>query len=208
MRFWKPKFDYICLDIKIIFMETIRTTYTGQLRTEAIHVQSGNKLITDAPTDNHGKGETFSPTDLLATSLASCIFTIMGIKAEASGFNIDGATAKTWKIMSENPRRVAEVKIEFDFSISSFNSISGFIIWNKSKHLITSFDNFSFGENPFNNIFFRWDDVLYYESLLDFPKTFKDLRFNYSFLKNFEVAKNYFKERGFDLEKRVNLSDN
>ena len=71
-----------------------------------------------------------------------------------------------------------------------------------------SFDNFSFGENPFNNIFFRWDDVLYYESLLDFPKTFKDLRFNYSFLKNFEVAKNYFKERGFDLEKRVNLSDN
>ena len=98
-------------------METIRTTYTGQLRTEAIHVQSGNKLITDAPTDNHGKGETFSPTDLLATSLASCIFTIMGIKAEASGFSIDGATAKTWKIMSENPRRVAEVKIEFDFSM-------------------------------------------------------------------------------------------
>lgn len=98
-------------------METIRTTYTGQLRTEAIHVQSGNKLITDAPTDNKGKGETFSPTDLLATSLASCIFTIMGIKAEESGFSIDGATAKTWKIMSENPRRVAEVKIEFDFTM-------------------------------------------------------------------------------------------
>lgn len=98
-------------------METIRTTYTGQLRTEAVHVQSGNKLITDAPTDNKGKGETFSPTDLLATSLASCIFTIMGIKAEESGFSIDGATAKTWKIMSENPRRVAEVKIEFDFSM-------------------------------------------------------------------------------------------
>jgi uncharacterized OsmC-like protein len=98
-------------------METIKTTYIGQLRTEAVHVQSGNKLITDAPIDNHGKGETFSPTDLLATSLASCIFTIMGIKAEASGFSIDGATAKTWKIMSENPRRVAEVKIEYDFSM-------------------------------------------------------------------------------------------
>jgi len=97
--------------------ETIRTTYTGQLRTEAVHVRSGNKLITDAPVDNHGKGETFSPTDLLATSLASCIFTIMGIKAEAAGFSIDGATAKTWKIMSENPRRVAEVKIEYDFSM-------------------------------------------------------------------------------------------
>ncbi len=97
--------------------ETIRTTYTGQLRTEAVHVRSGNKLITDAPVDNHGKGETFSPTDLLATSLASCIFTIMGIKAEAAGFSIDGATAKTWKIMSENPRRVAEIKIEYDFSM-------------------------------------------------------------------------------------------
>lgn len=97
--------------------ETIRTTYIGQLRTEAIHVRSGNKLITDAPVDNRGKGETFSPTDLLATSLASCIFTIMGIKANDSGFSIDGATAKTWKIMSENPRRVAEVKIEYDFSM-------------------------------------------------------------------------------------------
>lgn len=97
--------------------ETIRTTYTGQLRTEAVHVRSGNKLITDAPVDNHGKGETFSPTDLLATSLASCIFTIMGIKAEAAGFSIDHATAKTWKIMSENPRRVAEVKIEYDFTM-------------------------------------------------------------------------------------------
>jgi len=98
-------------------VETIRTTYTGQLRTEAVHVRSGNKLITDAPVDNHGKGETFSPTDLLATSLASCIFTIMGIKAEASGFSIDGAIARTWKIMSENPRRVAEVKIEYDFTM-------------------------------------------------------------------------------------------
>ncbi|MCG8410824.1 MAG: OsmC family protein [Bacteroidales bacterium] len=97
--------------------ETIQTTYTGQLRTEAIHVQSGNRLITDAPLDNCGKGETFSPTDLLATSLTSCIFTIMGIKAQASGFSIDGAKAKTWKIMSENPRRVAEVKVEFDFSM-------------------------------------------------------------------------------------------
>jgi uncharacterized OsmC-like protein len=97
--------------------ETIQTTYLGELRTEAIHVQSGNKLITDAPVDNHGKGETFSPTDLLATSLASCILTIMGIKAQLNGFVIDGAKANTWKIMSENPRRVAEVKIEFDFSM-------------------------------------------------------------------------------------------
>ncbi len=102
-------------------IETIQTTYTGQLRTEATHVQSGNKLITDAPTDNQGKGETFSPTDLLATSLASCIFTIMGIKAKVAGFSIDGAKARSWKIMSENPRRVAEVKIEFDFTMCDLN---------------------------------------------------------------------------------------
>lgn len=97
-------------------METIRTQYLGNLRTEAEHVQSGNKIITDAPTDNHGKGEYFSPTDLLTASFTSCIFTIMGIKAEAAGFDIKGATAKTWKIMSENPRRVAEIKVEFDFT--------------------------------------------------------------------------------------------
>lgn len=97
-------------------IETIRTKYLGDLRTEAEHVQSGNKVITDAPLDNKGKGEYFSPTDLLATSLASCILTIMGIKAREHDFNIDGATAKSWKIMSENPRRVAEVVIEFDFT--------------------------------------------------------------------------------------------
>ena len=98
-------------------IETIRTIYKGELRTEAEHVQSGNKVITDAPTDNCGKGEFFSPTDLLSASVASCIFTIMGIKAQASGFNIDGASSKTWKIMSENPRRVAEVVIEYDFTM-------------------------------------------------------------------------------------------
>lgn len=96
---------------------TITTEYLGQLRTQAEHVRSGNKLITDAPVDNKGKGEYFSPTDLLATSLTSCIFTIMGIKAEAAGFSIDGATAKTWKIMAANPRRVDEIKVEFDFKM-------------------------------------------------------------------------------------------
>ena len=95
---------------------TIRTTYNGNLRTEAEHVRSGNKIITDAPVDNHGKGEYFSPTDMLATSLTSCIFTIMGIKAEAAGFSIEGAKAQTWKIMAENPRRVAEIRVEYDFS--------------------------------------------------------------------------------------------
>ncbi|HKK60691.1 MAG TPA: OsmC family protein [Salinivirga sp.] len=100
---------------------TIQTSYLGNLRTEAEHVRSGNKIITDAPVDNHGKGEYFSPTDMLSTSLTSCIFTIMGIKAEAAGFSIEGASAKTWKIMAENPRRVAEVRVEFDFTSCNLN---------------------------------------------------------------------------------------
>ncbi len=100
---------------------TIVTSYLGNLRTEAEHVRSGNKIITDAPVDNQGKGEYFSPTDMLATSLTSCIFTIMGIKAEAAGFSIKGAKAETWKIMTENPRKVAEVQVKFDFSACNLN---------------------------------------------------------------------------------------
>ena len=96
-------------------MATIRTTYLGGLRTENIHLQSGTRLITDAPCDNRGKGESFSPTDLLATSLGNCIMTIMGIKAMDHGIDIEGTTIDITKIMAENPRRVAEVIVEFFF---------------------------------------------------------------------------------------------
>lgn len=102
-------------------METAHTIYLGNLRTEATHLRSGNKIITDAPTDNHGKGEYFSPTDLLATSLASCAFTIIGIATQTHGFSIDGATAKTTKIMADNPRRVAEIVIEFTFPPNNYS---------------------------------------------------------------------------------------
>jgi len=102
-------------------METVKTTYLGQLRTEAIHVRSGNKIITDAPIDNQGKGEAFSPTDLLVTSLCSCMFTIIGIAAQTGNFNIDGATAKTTKVMASDPRRVGEAIIEFDFSKGTYS---------------------------------------------------------------------------------------
>ena len=96
-------------------MATIETTYLGDLRTEATHVQSGTKIITDAPLDNQGKGEAFSPTDLLSASLASCMLTIMGIKARASNINIDGTTCSITKIMAADPRRVAEIVINFKF---------------------------------------------------------------------------------------------
>jgi uncharacterized OsmC-like protein len=96
-------------------MTKMRTVYLGGLRTEAEHLQSGNKIITDAPLDNNGKGEAFSPTDLLATSLGSCMLTIMGISSSAYGYNIDGTVIETEKIMGTNPRRVVEVKITFNF---------------------------------------------------------------------------------------------
>ena len=97
-------------------MTTSKVTYQGNLRTQAIHLQSNNQIITDAPTDNHGKGEAFSPTDLLATSLGSCILTIIGIKAEAMDIDISGTTAEVTKIMAAKPRRVSEVHIAITFN--------------------------------------------------------------------------------------------
>ena len=96
-------------------MATSNVTYTANLRTKATHYLSGNTIITDAPPDNKGKGEAFSPTDLLATSLACCMLTIMGISARAHDFNIDGTSAEVTKIMYGEPRRVGEVHIELSF---------------------------------------------------------------------------------------------
>ena len=96
-------------------MITIKTKYLGDLRTENIHIQSGNKVITDAPLDNRGRGEFFSPTDLLATALGSCIMTIMGIKARDNDIDIEGTELEVTKIMASDPRRVAEVIVEFFF---------------------------------------------------------------------------------------------
>jgi uncharacterized OsmC-like protein len=96
-------------------MATIKTLYLGELRTENEHLQSGNKLITDAPTDNRGRGEFFSPTDLLATALGSCILTIMGIKARDNGIDITGTEVNVTKVMAADPRRVAEVVMDFHF---------------------------------------------------------------------------------------------
>ena len=93
-----------------------KVTYKGSLRTEAIHIQSGNTIITDAPIDNHGKGEAFSPTDLVATALASCMLTIMGIVANRNHFKINGTIAEIEKIMDANPRRINEIKINIRFN--------------------------------------------------------------------------------------------
>lgn len=94
---------------------TVKTTYIGDLRTEATHLQSGTKILTDAPVDNHGRGEAFSPTDLLATALGSCMLTIMGIAASTHGFDINGTNVNITKVMATSPRRVAEIIVELNF---------------------------------------------------------------------------------------------
>lgn len=91
---------------------TAKVVYTGNLRTECTHIRSGSAIETDAPVDNRGKGERFSPTDLLATSLAACIVTTMGIAGDTHDINIDGTTCEVEKIMYADPRRVGEVKVK------------------------------------------------------------------------------------------------
>lgn len=99
-------------------MITSKTTYIGGLRTVNTHLRSGCQIITDAPVDNKGKGETFSPTDLVATSLCDCMLTIMGIAAEERGFSIKGATGEIKKIMtSSGQRKIEEIVINLDLSM-------------------------------------------------------------------------------------------
>lgn len=102
-------------------MATSKITYNGGLRTTSVHERSGNEIITDAPVDNKGKGEAFSPTDLLATSLGNCMLTIIGIAANEHGFNIDGTTCEIIKIMAENPRRVSEIVVNFQFPANDYS---------------------------------------------------------------------------------------
>ena len=93
-------------------MSTSKIIYKNNLRTEAQHIASGQKIITDAPLDNNGKGEAFSPTDLVATALASCMITIMAIAAEKNGIDISETSASVKKIMGTNPRTISDIVIE------------------------------------------------------------------------------------------------
>ncbi|HOY40759.1 MAG TPA: OsmC family protein [Chitinophagales bacterium] len=102
-------------------MYTSKIEYLGELRTEATHLQSGNQIITDAPTDNHGKGEAFSPTDLVATALASCMISIMGIKLQGSGKDIKGATSEVTKVMYSEPRRIGEIHVKISVPDNNFS---------------------------------------------------------------------------------------
>lgn len=96
-------------------METAKIIYESDLRTEATHILSGTKIKTDAPLDNNGKGSAFSPTDLLSTSLATCMITLAGIKAQKNGFELGEVEANVFKTMGIEPRRVVKIKVELFF---------------------------------------------------------------------------------------------
>lgn len=95
---------------------TSKITYLGDLRTSAIHLQSGTEILSDAPIDNNGKGEAFSPTDMLATSLASCMMTIMAIKARDMNVNLEGSTVNVIKEMQTEPRRIGKIGIKMNMN--------------------------------------------------------------------------------------------
>lgn len=91
---------------------TSKVTYNGNLRTSCVHLKSGDSFVTDAPTDNNGLGQAFSPTDTVATGLASCILTMMGIKSAASEIELNNSYAEVTKHMSSDPRRISKIEIE------------------------------------------------------------------------------------------------
>lgn len=103
-------------------MITSKVEYTGGLRTKAVHLASENEIITDAPKDNNGKGEAFSPTDLVATALANCMLTVMGILSTKEGITpIDGATAEVTKVMYADPRRIGEIHVNLQMPKGNFS---------------------------------------------------------------------------------------
>ncbi len=100
-------------------MATSSIEYVGDLRTICIHLQSGTQILTDAPTDNHGKGEAFSPTDLVATALGSCMVSIMAIKSKDLEVDLKDSTVSITKIMQAEPRKIAKIIVELNMSIAT-----------------------------------------------------------------------------------------
>lgn len=97
---------------------TSKVTYLGDLRTSSIHIQSGTEILSDAPTDNNGKGEAFSPTDLLANALGSCVMTIMAIKSRDFDVDLTGSTVEVTKIMQAEPRKVAKIQLVLNMAVA------------------------------------------------------------------------------------------
>ena len=102
---------------------SIENKYIGNLRTVSTHLDSKDKITTDAPIDNNGKGQAFAPTDLVSSALCSCMTTVMGICAEKGGFKMPNSTAKITKIMSAEPRKIKEIRIELNFEENNLSEV-------------------------------------------------------------------------------------
>ena len=100
---------------------SIENKYVGELRTESTHLKSSNVIITDAPTDNNGKGNAFSPTDLVASALCSCMTTVMGICSNKNQFDLPNSTAHITKVMSSHPRRISKIIVEINFDSNNLS---------------------------------------------------------------------------------------
>ena len=105
-------------------MATLKAEYLGELRTQAIHVESNTTIITDAPVDNNGKGEAFSPTDLCASALATCAMTIIGIYAQSHGMTVEGTKMDIVKVMASDPRRIAKIEITFTMPANNYSDMA------------------------------------------------------------------------------------
>lgn len=105
-------------------MATAHVSYLGNLRTSCEHIASGTKILTDAPVDNQGKGEAFSPTDLVATSLASCMMTIMGIYCQNHGISFESCEATVEKHMGSGPRRIEKIVVTMDLTGNNWDELT------------------------------------------------------------------------------------
>jgi putative redox protein len=114
-------------------MEKITIEYLGDLRTSATHMRSGTRMMTDAPVDNMGKGESFSPTDLVATALGTCIITTIGIVARRENVDVGTASLDVTKIMADNPRRIGEIIVEMSFPGNRFSEKEKILIENTAR---------------------------------------------------------------------------
>ena len=132
---------------------TSKVIYLGDLRTENLHIKSGNSYVTDAPVDNNGKGEAFSPTDTVATGLASCMLTVMGIKARDLGVDMSGSTAEVTKVMASNPRRISEINVVLSFPFQADDKIKK-ILENTAK---TCPVHYSLHPDIKKDIVFNWE---------------------------------------------------
>ena len=133
-------------------MTTSIVRYLGELRTSSMHMQSGTEIVTDAPTDNHGKGAAFSPTDMVANSLATCIITTMAIKARDMDLELKGTTAEVTKVMAADPRRIFEIHIHFEMNLTDDKKIRTIL----EKIAMTCPVHFSLHPDIKKEITFNW----------------------------------------------------